>query len=183
MNERNEQQFEELSPEDSTDVFRHVPVVANDSLPEKYGVTLSARAIRSYATTQQPARIRITMENHSNIEQSYYTGYREVFGGMQSRERASRLMLLPPRMGLQFGETPLRPKEESVALDTPMVQNQLASGDQTTVEYDVFDHPGNTGDSLVPGSYRFEAEYHQSSNFESGKGEFQWGFNISIEEA
>ncbi len=160
--------------------FRHVSMEAINEVPDLHSISLDVQLMNSLVTREHPARIRITMSNRSRTDRVYVTGYMRVFGEVWSAETAPGLVLLPPELPLEFEDHQFRPTERNIAFDAAEIVNRLPPDESTSIQYDVWDAPQNTGEPLKPGTYRFQSEYIRYSSCGNLEDSFVWGVTLSI---
>jgi hypothetical protein len=159
-------------------VSRTLSLDSVDCSPDEYGVVLNVDVLRNTPAEDQSFQVQISMENTTTEPVIFKTDFVRLFAGFESKERDPGLYIIPSGYPLKF-KTTFRPIAQSIIFDAIQQSNRVAPMDIIRGEFDILDHPENTGGVFQPGTYRFESEYYDTG----GSMVFKWGFSVELYES
>lgn len=171
---------------------RQVHVTSIGTVHEEAPFAPSIEVLRSDVTADQTARIEVEVTSTAD-EPVWNTAVRiPAFSNFITKQGPAgrRLMLL--KADEQYVTTSsgcwradLSETQINHAYTDVVTDIRYDPGDTVATQFDIYDHPENTGACLAPGEYPIEALYSVSdnANTDTEEWEYRWGFSLTVEES
>jgi hypothetical protein len=145
------------------------------STPDEIPLRFTAEVIQSEIDESKQPIIGIHVKNSSETTVQYSTGWFEMFGAYESKEKNPGLVILPEKWPVEL-QRPLRPSEDTLILDSLLCGNAFKRKNDSSTRRKLWDHPENSGEVFPTGTYSFSSQYLDENHKEA----FTWGFSIEV---
>lgn len=155
-----------------------------DELDETLQIRIDVEVSNSEVTSDDPARIQITITNQADTEQTIYSGSVPVFSGSVSTDvNGNRIILRRNTSGVdntdKVADDCWQWDHDTVDTGAGVRSEDLDSGSTVSEEFIIFGHPNNATPCLPRGEYRFENDEYRLNEDDPETG-FTWGFSVLI---
>lgn len=158
---------------------RRITVADTDADPTAYPLEFAVRMVSDTTTTDDPARVRVTLSNRGDRRIDVSTGWPKVFGGLVSEETDPGLLLVHPDHAPKRNPQCPQPSG-SYHIPSALGMTSLEPGASQSVTFEVWGQSGNDPSVCLPeDTFRFETTYHIGPD--DNEETFEWGFSLNVE--
>lgn len=174
------------------DANREVQISTVDDVPTDAPLEPSVTVVQSSVTAEQPAQIRVTVQNVADHPVWNTIVRIPVFDNFTTDEgpEGQRLVLLQPEeqhdtVSEQCWRADLTESEYKHAYSNVATDIRYGAGESRATEFDIYGHPENANDCLAPGEYPIENRYTitEESEADEATWQYNWGFRITVIES